>query len=293
MEPELIADYRCHVGEGPIWNPMDNRLYWVDILRGRIFWYDPETGEHRQFYQGEVLGGFTIQEDGAFLLFMSKGAVAILRDGKLDYIIDELPGESENRFNDVIADPAGRVFCGTMARDSARAVAREDLGTLYRLDTNGSVTKLLDGIGISNGMGFTPDRQQMYYTDSSVGRIYVFDYDSSTGEITNQRVFVELPEGGGIPDGMTVDADGYIWSAIVGGSALHRYTPLGIRERTVSVPARMPTSVMFGGADMTDMYVTSLGGDKRTDEDDPLAGALFRLNLGIRGVPEFYSRVLI
>ena len=149
MEPELVADYQCQVGEGPMWHPMEKRVYWTDIPTGRMFRFDPSTGEHERFYEGEEVGGFTVQDDGALLLFMATGAVARWRDGDLSHIVDEIPEERESRFNDVIADPAGRVFCGTMPTG-------DSLGRLYRLDLDGSLTVVLEGIGISNGMGFTP-----------------------------------------------------------------------------------------------------------------------------------------
>ena len=288
MEPEVIADYANIVGEGPTWNRLDSKLYWIDIFAGRIFRYDPATAEHGEFYQGPMLGGFTLQEDGSLLLFMEKGAVGVLRDGKLSYMIDELPGEQDNRFNDIIADPAGRVFCGTMPLDGSRVA--DHLGSLYRLDTDGSTTKLLDGIGVSNGLGFTPDRKQMYYTDSVEHSIYLFDYDIETGSISNRRVFVATPDEPGVPDGMTVDAEGYVWSARAGGSVVNRYTPEGVEERTIRFPVKIISSVAFGGADLTDIYVTTIGGDKK-DKEGPLAGALFRLQLGIKGLPEFFSRV--
>ena len=283
MEPELIADYNNHVGEGPLWHQTERLLYWVDIPQGRIFRYDPVSGKHEQFYQGRVLGGFTIQEDGSLLLFMDRGSIAILKEGELSYIVDEIPKERDTRFNDVIADPRGSVFCGTMPTDTESA-------KLYRLDPDGSLTVVLDGIGLSNGLGFTPDRKQMYYTDSYARKIYIFDYDEHTSEISNQRVFVETPEDGGIPDGMTVDAEGHVWSARVDGSALFRYTPDGVEERSITFPAKKVSSVTFGGDDMDEMYVTTIGGDNKAEEG-PGAGALFRLKLGIRGVPDYYSRI--
>jgi len=284
MKPELIADYECATGEGPLWHPGEGRLYWVDIPKGRIFRYDPAKGKHEKCYEGEVVGGFTIQEDGALLLFMAKGAVAIWRGGKkIDYIIDEIPDERDSRFNDVIADPAGRVFCGTMP-------GKIHPGRLYRLDTYGDLHKLLDGITCSNGMGFTPDLKKMYYTDSLKHEIYLFDYDKGTGAITNRRIFVKTSEGGGIPDGMTVDKEGYIWSALWDGSCLLRYTPEGTIDRRIEFPAKKVSSITFGGEDYTDIYVTTAGGDNKKEEGAG-AGALFRLRLGIQGVPEFFSRV--
>ncbi|MCS6862824.1 MAG: SMP-30/gluconolactonase/LRE family protein [Abditibacteriales bacterium] len=285
MEPQLVADYACHTGENPLWHPMEKKVYWTDIPQGRIFRYDPATGEHEPCYEGEVVGGFTVQADGALLLFMAKGAVATWRDGQLDYIIEELPDERDNRFNDVIADPVGRVFCGVMS-------TKDRPGRLYRLDTDGTLTVLLEGIGVSNGLGFTPDRRQLYYTDSSARKIYLFDYESETGAIYNQRTFVEVPdaEGEGWPDGLTVDAEGYVWSARWDGGCIVRYAPDGTEERRIKFPAKKVASLTFGGKDYTDLYVICAGGQNK-DTDGAGAGALFRLNLGIRGVPEFFSRV--
>lgn len=285
MQPELIADYNCLVGEGPLWHPDEQAVYWVDIPQGRLFRYDPASGEHNQIFEGPQIGGFTIQADGSLLLFMERGAIATLRDGSLDYIVREIPAERETRFNDVCADPAGRVFCGTMP-------APDHPGSLYRLDADGSITPVLAGIGISNGIGFTPDRKRMYYTDSPTHNIYIFDYDIDTGEISNRRVFVHTGESDGIPDGMTVDAEGYVWSARWDGSSLVRYSPQGEQERRIWFPARKVSSVIFGGADYTDMYITTAGGQDKTAEG-PGAGCLYRLNLGIQGKPEFRSRIAL
>ena len=283
MVPELMADYRCETGEGPLWHPMERQVYWSDIPRGRIFRLNPFSRRHEQIYEGRIVGGYTIQSDGSLLLFMDRGSVAVWRDGKLKYLVNEMEGETDNRFNDVAADPAGRVFCGTMPTDTRSA-------TLYRMDTDGSVTTVLEGVGLSNGIGFSPDQKQMYYTDSLARKIYIFDYDIDSGDITNQRVFVETPDDGSIPDGMTVDAEGYVWGARWDGSSLYRYNP--DREQVVQIqfPAKKVSSVIFGGVDLTDMYVTTAGGGNKAEEG-PGAGGLFRLNVGIQGKPEFLSRV--
>jgi D-xylonolactonase len=283
MTPQIAVDHKSVVGECPIWHPFDNKLYWIDIPEGIIFRYDPETGNHEEFYSGEVIGGFTIQEDGSLLLFLERGAVKILKDGETSTVIDEIYEELDTRFNDVIADPEGRVFCGTMP-------AKDNKARLYRLDTDGSITKILDGIGISNGMGFTPDRKQMYFTDSPGGKIYLFDYDLETGKIKNQRMFVTVPESEGVPDGMTVDKEGCIWSARWDGGCLIRYKPDGKEDLRIQFSAKKVSSVTFGGEDYRDIYVTTAGGDKR-EEEGPDAGALFHLNLDIQGVPEFLSKI--
>ncbi len=283
MEPELIADYACVCGEGPLWHPDEKRLYWLDIAKGRMFRYEPATGKHEQCYEGQPIGGFTIQADGDLLLFMSRCTVKTWRDGRMATIIEETPEEQETTFNDVIADPMGRVFCGSLP-------TKERLGRLYRLDLDGKLTKLLEGIGCSNGMGFTPDLKRMYYTDSAKYEVYVFDYDKATGAISNKRLFARNPESEGLPDGMTVDAEGYIWSARWDGSCVVRFAPDGFEERRVAFPARKCSSVTFGGEDYADMYVTTAGGDQKAT-DGPLAGSLFRVRLGIRGVSEFRSRI--
>ena len=283
MEPELVADYQCETGEGPIWHPTEKRLYWVDIPRGRVFRYDPASGEHEQCYQGTFVGGLTVQADGALLLFMDRGAVAVWRDGDLEHVIDELPDERESRFNDVFADSGGRVFCGTMPTP-------DRLGRLYRLDPDGSIRVVLENIGCPNGMGLTLDRKRMYFTDSRALKIYLFDYDEETGGLSNQRVFVETPEGYGDPDGMTVDADSHVWSARWDDWAVYRYSPDGVEERRVRIPTKQPASVIFGGDDYSDMYVATAGGHDRA-ENGATAGALYRVRTGIQGRPEFYSRI--
>ncbi len=285
MDIELIADYECVTGEGPLWHPDEQRLYWVDIPKGRMFRYDPATGAHEQVYEGEPVGGFTIQADGALLLFGARGAIRTWRDGKLTTVVEEIPDERETRFNDVIADPAGRVFCGTMP-------TKERLGRLYRLDLDGRLTLLLEGIGCSNGMGFTPDLKRMYYTDTPKHEIYLFDYDQATGAITNQRVFVRTPSdpAEGHPDGMTVDAEGYVWSARWDGYCLVRYSPDGAEAQRITFPAKKVSCPTFGGPDYSDLYVTTAGGhDKATN--GPGAGALYRVRPGVKGVPEFRSRI--
>ena len=182
MQPELIADYSCETGEGPLWHPGEKMVYWTDIPAGRVFRYDPATGMHEICYTGGVVGGFTVQADGSLLFFMERGAVSVWRDGELSTVIDEIPDERETRFNDVIADPEGRVFCGTMPTP-------ERPGRLYRLDTDGTLHLILEDVGISNGMGFTADHRTMYFTDTPTLNIYRFDYDRKTGGISNREVF--------------------------------------------------------------------------------------------------------
>ncbi|MBN1250057.1 MAG: SMP-30/gluconolactonase/LRE family protein [Anaerolineae bacterium] len=293
MEPRMIVNVDCATGEGPLWHSDEDRVYWVDIPHGRLYRYDPATGAHELCFEGATagvgaIGGFTIQEDGSLLLCMDKGAIAIWREGQpLDYIVEEIPEERNTRFNDVIAGPAGRVYCGTMP-DGARAAH------LYRLDTDGSLTLILDDVGLSNGMGFTPDRKHMYYTDTRKQKITLYDYDEATGALSNPRIFIAVPEtpGEGHPDGMTVDAEGNVWSARWDGHCLVQYSPEGEELQRIDFPVAKVSCVTFGGPDTTDMYITTASVGNRAQEG-PLAGALFHLNLGIKGLPEFRSKVRI
>lgn len=283
-ELELIADYGCVVGEGPLWHPDEQRVYWIDIPSGRLFCYDPRTGDHGLVYEaGEAVGGFTVQADGSLLLFMTRGAIKTWRSGHVVTLIEEIPEERHTRFNDVVADPVGRVYGGTMA-------TAERPGRLYRVDLDGTLRVILDNVGIPNGMDFTPDLQQMYFTDSVQRTIYLFDYDQESGTLTNQRVWVETPPGYGVPDGLTVDVEGAVWSARWDDGALYRYSPSGEVTWRIEFPARKVSSVAFGGSDYGDLYVTTAGGDNKAAEGAG-AGALFRLRPGVRGRAPFRSRI--
>jgi D-xylonolactonase len=284
MELELIADYACETGEGPLWHPQEQCVYWADIPNGKLFRYDPQSGKHELFFDsGAVIGGFTFQDDGAILLFMDRGAVKLLRDGKLETIVEDIPDERKTRFNDVFADVKGRVFCGTMP-------TKDRLGRLYRLDPNRTLTLVLEDISCSNGMGLTPDRKQLYYTDSNAKKIYLFDYDQESGEISNQRIFVDSGNEAGLPDGMTVDADGNVWSARWDGYCLTQYAPDGSELQRITFPTKKVSSIIFGGPDYRDMYVTTAGGHNKA-ENGETAGALYRVRSGVQGVAEYPSRI--
>jgi sugar lactone lactonase YvrE len=282
---DCIADYGCETGENPLWHPMEKKLYWTDIPNGRIYRYDPATGIHERCYAGRPVGGFTVQTDGSLLLFMDRGTVANWKDGKLTEVIAEIEEERASRFNDVIADPAGRVFCGTMS-------SSERKGSLYRLDLDGSVHEVLENIGCSNGMAFTLDRKGFYYTDSFAYEIYYFDYNIEDGSICNRRVFARFEESDGFPDGATLDADGCLWSAMWDGGCVVRLDATGRVEAKFPLPVRKCSSVAFGGENYADMYITTAGGNTKS-EDGELAGALFRMKTQARGVPEFFSRIKV
>lgn len=281
--PAVVVQERCETGEGPLWHPDERRLYWTDIPRGRLFRLDPQTGQHEPCYAGAVVGGFTIQADGALLLFQERGRVALWRAGTLTVLLDGIPAEHDTRFNDVIADPAGRVFCGTMPSEHHPA-------RLYRLDPDGSITLVLDTLGQANGMGFTPDGGALYLTDTRANTIVRFRYERATGALSDPHLFAREPGDYPVMDGLTVDAEGYVWSARYGGGCLVRYAPDGREVARVAFPTSRVTSAGFAGQDGRDLYVTSAGGETPAAEDAH-AGALFHLRPGVAGRAEFRSRV--
>ncbi len=283
MQPELIADYACVTGEGPLWHEAHGCLYWTDIPAGRMFRYDPDARAHEQIYDGPPVGGFTIQADESLLLFGERGAIFIWRDGHVEPFINEIEEMRDTRFNDVIADPDGRVYCGTMP-------SAERPGRLYLLHRDGTLTTVLAETGISNGMAFSLDLEHVFHTDSSAREINRYRVDRQSGALSDRTLFVKTPEGEGVPDGMTVDERGFVWSARWDGSALFRYAPDGRQIRRFPFPARKVSSVKFGGHDYSHLYVTTAGGDNKREEGAG-AGALFRLRTDARGRPEYLSRV--
>lgn len=284
---QRVADVRAHTGEGPLWHPDERCLYWVDIPAGRLYRYEPAADEHGLAYETDdaPLGGFTIEADGALLLF-THGVVSRWAPGdEAAEPVTEI--DADTRFNDVIADPGGRVFCGTMP-------AADELGDLYRLETDGEATVVREGVDIPNGMGFSGDRATFYFTESEARRIYAYDYDRATGELSSERTFVETPAGDGIPDGMTVDEEDHVWSARWDGGRVVRYAPDGTAVDEIDLPARKVSAVTFGGPEYRDLYLTTAltDGDRATEGDG--AGALFRIpDVGVRGVPEFRSGIAI
>jgi D-xylonolactonase len=285
-EQELIADYGCDTTEGPLWDDVRGVLFWLDIPAGRLYRYDPASGQHSLAYQADgEIGGFTLQADGTLLLFGERGKIWTWEPetGQTKVLIEEIPAERGSRFNDVIADPEGRVFAGTMP-DGARP------GRLYRLDRDGTLTVVLDDAGVSNGMGFTLALDAMYHTDSDKGTITRFPYDRATGALGRGEIIVAIPGDQGVPDGMAVDDDGNLWSARWDGGALFHYGPDGALLGLVPFPAQKVSSLTFAGPEWRDVYVTCAGGPDKGSEG-PGAGALFRTQLGVAGRPPFRSRV--
>jgi D-xylono/L-arabinono-1,4-lactonase len=288
IEPMIIANIKSIIGENPIWHPLEKKLYWLDIPVGIIYRYDPKSNTVEKIVERNcVVGGFTIQEDGSFLLFMEKGAIQIWRNNTLKNVIEEIPILRNTRFNDVITDPYGRVYCGTMPD-------KNGIAYLFLLDTDGKLRLILDNIGLSNGMGFSPDKKKMYFTDSKKGEIYIFDYNKEDGSLSNQKVFIKVGEQEIEPDGLTVDSEGYIWSARWNGSCVKRYNPEGKEVCKIDLPTKKITSLSFAGEDLQDIYITSAVGEEGDQSKENEAGALFYLkSSGFVGLPEYMSKVCV
>jgi len=281
---ELVANYQCQVGENPLWDEREGRLYWVDIDSGRLFRIEHESGEHECFHHNpDKIGGFTFQDDGSLLLFEVDRIATLGKDGKRRVIAEQLDSGMV-RFNDVIADPEGRVFAGTIGKT-------DDSGALHRIDLDGSVETMWRGTGCANGMGFSPDLQHFYWTCSTTYRIFVADYQRETGGLANRRVFHRAAREQGIPDGMAVDRQGQVWSARWDGSALLRLNAQGEVAERVPVPVGRVSSVAFGGPQLDTLYVTTAGGT--WEGSTPDEGALYRVEAPVPGAVEFRSRILL
>jgi sugar lactone lactonase YvrE len=277
---ETVVAAGAELGEGPIWDARSGRIAWVDILGRRIHLTDSVTGASESIETPLHVGAIAPRANGGFVAALQDG-FWVIGDGPARRITTILEARSGLRFNDGKCDPAGRFWAGTMAYDQAAGAA-----ALYRLDADGRPSRVIDGVTISNGLDWSIDGSAMYFVDSALQRIDVFDYEPASGEISDRRVAIQIAPEAGTPDGLTVDASGGIWVALWGGGAVHRYLD-GRLERVIKLPVSQPTSCAFGGAELDELYITSAW-EGLSDADrraQPLAGALFRIRTGIRGLP--------
>jgi sugar lactone lactonase YvrE len=285
LVPDLVAAARAELGEGPVWDAATRRLVWVDILGRRVHRFDPaddtdavvlETPSHVGAVAPRRDGGLVLAlVDGFWLL--DPGATTPRPHRTVD------AGRPETRFNDGKVDGDGRFWAGTMAYD-----LRPGAGSLYRLDGDGQVETMLDGVTISNGLAWSDDRRTLYYIDTPTRQVDAFDCDPTSGAISGRRTFVQLSDDqAGSPDGMTIDSEGALWVALWDGWAVHRYLPSGTLAAVVRMPVARPTSCAFGGPDLGDLYITSARSDLSAEElaAQPAAGGLFRVRPGTTGRP--------
>jgi sugar lactone lactonase YvrE len=273
---------RDQLGEAPFWDERAGELLRVDITRGRIHAWDPAT--HRiatQEMAGEVSA--VVPRAAAPGRLVATGHRLLLCDGTAQRTLAVVERDRpDNRFNDCKCDPQGRLWAGTMSRRRAPGTA-----ALYRLQAGGEIERVIGGTTISNGLGWSPAGDRMYFTDSTTQRIDVLDFDAANGDVANRRALVEVDPHDGLPDGMTIDAEGGIWVCLFGGGAVRRYSPEGALAAAIGLPVTNPTSAVFGGAELRTLYVTTARHRLSPEQlaVEPLAGAVLALDPGVRGLP--------
>ncbi|MET0727773.1 MAG: SMP-30/gluconolactonase/LRE family protein [Acidimicrobiales bacterium] len=273
MQVEQVTDPVAYHGEGPVWSPRWGGLRWVDMLAGDILSLDADGVVHRR-HVAEIAAAVRPRRGGGAVLGIERGFALEEPDGVIR-TLEPLWSDPGLRMNEGGCDPDGRFYCGSLAYDRTPGAA-----SLYRLDPDGSTHLVLDGVTISNGLDWSPEGTRAYYNDTATQRIAVMDYDPRSG-LSGLRTFAEVP-GGGRPDGLTVDAEGGVWTAIFNGSAVHRYTVDGVLDEVVRIPAQKVTACTFGGEDLDQLFVTTSREDLEPGTD-PLAGSLFRASVGVRG----------
>jgi sugar lactone lactonase YvrE len=272
MRAEAVTGPITRHGEGPVWWPGWGGLCWVDMLAGDILTLAPDGVRRR--HVGTVAAAMRPRRDGGMVVAVERGFALVDPDGTLRELPPLWPDPSV-RMNEGGCDPDGRFYCGSMAYDAAPG-----RGSLYRLDPDGAVQVVLPGVTISNGLGFSPDGATAYYIDSPTHGIDAFDYDPGRG-LYGRRRFVSITPELGLPDGLAVDAWGGLWVAMHGGGAVLHFRSDGTPDGRVDLPVRDVTACAFGGPDLDRLYVTS---SRDSGDEAPLAGALFRADVGVRGL---------
>ena len=275
--PELVLDARAELGEGPVWDPVAQRLLWVDILGQLVHRFDPTTGTDVVVLKAPSdVGAVAPRANGGLVLALADGfwlvdpGAAGPRPHRL--VIADRP---ELRFNDGKVDLDGRFWAGTAAYGK-----HPGAGALFRIDPDGEVETMLEGITTSNGLAWSDDGRTLYYIDSPTRRVDAFDYDPASGTLSGRRTVVRMPDDlPGVPDGMTIDRAGTLWIALWNCWAVHRYLADGTLAAIVRMPVARPTSCAFGGPGLADLYITTARSGLSADElvAQPSAGGLFRV----------------
>ena len=287
---ELVLDARNGVGESPVWCAAEQALYWVDIPARTLFRMAIDSGEISQWQAPEMLGCIAPGGLGNSWIAGAETGVFLLEPGPQGQLGFELLASVDHaapgmRFNDGRCDRQGRFVAGTMVMNMS---AGSSSGAVYSYQTSGGLTRLQGGFITPNGMGFSPDGRTMYLSDShpTVQSVWAFDYDTETGTPSNRRLFIDMKPLPGRPDGAAIDEDGCYWICGNDAGLVHRFTPEGKLDRSLAVPVKKPAMCAFGGANLDTLFVTSIRPEGIDLSDQPLAGGVFALYPGVRGLPE-------
>jgi sugar lactone lactonase YvrE len=280
---EIAVPGGAELGEGAVWDHERQQLIWVDISARRIHFYDPFSGRDESV---EVAGTPSVaipRRKGGLIVALAHGIAFLTTDGEIQEVASLPQGEVLARMNDGNCDSTGRFWVGTMGLGEEAGA-----GSLYRLEPDLTVTRVLADVTISNGIDWSPDDRLMYYVDSAEGRVDVFDFDVASGAVRGRRPFVSIEDDGVVPDGLTVDAEGALWVACWGGSAVKRYTSDGLLDGELRLPTQNITSCAFGGPEFGDLYITSARETLSVDElaSEPDAGAVFVCRPRVQGRPQ-------
>ncbi|UPT39142.1 SMP-30/gluconolactonase/LRE family protein [Pseudomonas amygdali] len=287
MRIEIVVDVKTTLGEGPVWDVEQQRLYWIDSFDGRVLRCTDDGRELRAWDVGQKIGSMALRRSGdAALVALQTGIYNLdLPTGDIELIVDPEPGLPDNRLNDGKVDRHGRFIVGSMDTREDQASAN-----LYRLDPDLSLHTLDEGIIVSNGPCWSPGGETFYFADTWSGDIWAYDYDNTSGAVANRRTFAKVDtSAGGAADGCTVDAEGCLWQALVYAGKLVRYTPDGQVDRIIDMPVKKVTSLTFGGPNLDTLYVTSMARPPlpRFPKDGQQRGALFAITgLGVQGIAE-------
>lgn len=281
-QAELVLDAKARLGEGALWQPEQKLLYWIDNVANELHIFDPETGNNEKYSLPDRPGTVVPLHNGNMMVAMENGVFEWNRETKaLAFFAENPEQETGSRYNDGKCDSSGRFWVGTYA-DGKKQCA------LYRINGDGKVQKMLDDVICSNGIAWSIDKTKMYYIDTPTRVVQQFDYNDSTGEISNGKVIIRFPEGVGSPDGSTLDSEGMLWIAHWGGACVSRWNPeTGEMIGKVEVPTREVTSVAFGGDELETLYITTVSewADEETLAKYPHSGGLFAVNPGVKGIP--------
>ncbi|MGO4286003.1 SMP-30/gluconolactonase/LRE family protein [Bosea sp. TAB14] len=282
-DAECVLPWGAHLAEGPLWSAAEQRLYWVDILAPAVHRFDPATRTNQEVKLPRLVSAVIERRQGGLAALTQEGLESFdFASGALLPLVDPENDLPDNRFNDGKCDRQGRLWAGSMSLDASKPT-----GSLYRINGDLSWKRADGGFRVANGLDWSPDGRMFYFTDSAPGRIYAYDFDMASGAVSRRRIFAEIDPAEGRPDGLAVDSEGFIWCALWDGWCVRRFTPDGRRDRDIRLPVPRPTSLAFGGADLSTLFITTarIRLPSRVLAEAPFSGGLFAAPAPVPGLP--------